>query len=213
MVWNNEIAEKTSEFLLQIKAVKLNLKDPYTWVSGIKSPIYCDNRITLSFPVIRTFIRQSFVKLINEEYGSVDLIAGVATGAIAHGVLVAQDMGLPFAYVRSNPKDHGLENQVEGKVESGQSVVVVEDLVSTGRSSLNAVKALRESGCTVKGMAAIFTYDLPESKDKFEKEKCNLLTLSNYDSLMKTAVEKEYIKLSDLDTLKSWKDDPNNWRK
>lgn len=213
MVWNNEIAEKTSEFLLQIRAVKLNVKEPFTWASGIKSPIYCDNRVTLSFPVIRTFIRQSFAKLIVDEYGSVDLIAGVATGAIAHGVLVAQELGLPFAYVRSSAKDHGLENKIEGKVESGQSVVVVEDLVSTGGSSLRSVEALRNAGCVVKGMGAIFTYDLQRAVNSFNEAKCNLITLTGYDTLIKTAVEKDYIKYTDLEALRTWREDPENWGK
>jgi len=157
MVHNKDTAITISEYLLQIKAVKLNAKEPFTWASGLKSPIYCDNRKTLSFPKIRTYIRQQFVNIINEEYGSVDLIAGVATGAIAHGVLVAQELGLPFVYVRSAEKKHGLENLIEGYYESGQSVVLIEDLVSTGKSSLNAVEALKAAGLKVKGMVAIFS--------------------------------------------------------
>ncbi len=155
MVYNKETAIAISEYLLQIKAVKLNVKEPFTWASGIKSPIYCDNRKTLSFPKVRTFIRQQFVDIITELYGNVDLIAGVATGAIAHGVLVAQELGLPFVYVRSSEKKHGLTNKIEGHFQSGQSVVVIEDLVSTGKSSLNAVEALQAGGCKVKGMLAI----------------------------------------------------------
>ena len=151
---NESLAQDTAEFLLQIKAIKLDAGNPFTWSSGIKSPIYCDNRKILSYPKIRTFVRQEFVKLINEEYGDIDLIAGVATGAIAIGALVAQDLGLPFVYVRSSKKEHGLTNLIEGVAESGQSVVVIEDLVSTGGSSLSAVKALREAGCIVKGMAS-----------------------------------------------------------
>jgi len=154
----------TAESLLQIKAIKLDNANPFTWASGIKSPIYCDNRRTLSYPKIRTYIRQEFVKLISEEYGTVDLIAGVATGAIAIGALVAQEMGLPFVYIRSEKKVHGLENQIEGVAESGQSVVVVEDLISTGGSSLKAVEALRAAGCNVKGMVAIFTYGLSDAE-------------------------------------------------
>ena len=157
MEMRDEFAEKTSEFLLQIKAVKLNVSKPYTWTSGIISPIYCDNRVTLSYHRIRTYIRQAYTRVFNEKFGAVDVIAGVATGAIAHGVLVAEELGLPFVYVRSAKKGHGLSNMIEGRVEPGQSVVVIEDLVSTGKSSLNAVKALREAGCVVKGMIAIFT--------------------------------------------------------
>ncbi len=157
---NESLALDTAEFLLQIKAIKIDNQNPFTWSSGIKSPIYCDNRKILSYPKVRTFIRQEFARLISEEFGSIDLIAGVATGAIAHGVLVAQELGLPFAYVRSSRKEHGLSNQIEGVVESGQSVVVIEDLISTGQSSLAAVAALREAGCNVKGMVAIFTYGL-----------------------------------------------------
>lgn len=200
-----------AESLLQIKAIKLDVANPFTWSSGIKSPIYCDNRRTLSYPRIRTYIRQEFVKLINEEFGTVDLIAGVATGAIAAGVLVAQDLGLPFAYVRSEKKSHGLENQIEGVVESGQSVVVVEDLVSTGKSSLNAVEALRQSGCNVKGMVAIFTYGLTEAEENFRQANCSLRTLTTYDFLVKKALEMDYIKNSDLQSLIRWRENPKAW--
>jgi orotate phosphoribosyltransferase len=201
----------TAESLLQIKAIKLDIDTPFTWSSGIKSPIYCDNRKTLSYPKIRTYIRQEFVKLISEEFGTVDLIAGVATGAIAAGVLVAQDLGLPFVYVRSEKKSHGLENQIEGVVESGQSVVVVEDLVSTGKSSLNAVHALREAGCNVKGMVAIFTYGLPEAEENFRQANCILKTLTNYDILVKKALEQNIIKDSDLQSLIKWRENPKAW--
>lgn len=207
----SDIAEKTSEFLLKIKAVKLNVADPFTWASGIKSPIYCDNRITLSFPVIRNYIRQALVQVINEEYGTIDLIAGVATGAIAQGVLVAQELGLPFAYVRTSKKEHGLENRIEGKVNPGQSVVVVEDLVSTGGSSLSAVRALRGQGCHVKGMAAIFTYGLDKAKVNFEKEGCLLFTLTDYETLIKKALEEDYIREADMGALKKWRQDPEAW--
>jgi orotate phosphoribosyltransferase len=206
-----ETALTTAESLLQIKAIKLDIVNPFTWSSGIKSPIYCDNRRTLSYPKIRTFIRQEFVKLINDEYGTVDLIAGVATGAIAAGVLVAQDLGLPFVYIRSEKKSHGLENQIEGVVESGQSVVVVEDLVSTGKSSLNAVQALRDAGCNVKGMVAIFTYGLPEAAENFKQANCILRTLTSYDFLVKKALEQNIIKDSDLQLLVKWRENPNSW--
>lgn len=206
-----ETALTTAESLLQIKAIKLDNANPFTWASGIKSPIYCDNRKTLSYPKIRTYLRQEFVKLINEEFGTIDLIAGVATGAIAIGALVAQEMGLPFVYVRSEKKSHGLENQIEGVVESGQSVVVVEDLISTGRSSLNAVTALRDAGCIVKGMAAIFTYGLPDADLSFKEMGCNLHTLTNYDFLIKKALEQNHIKDSDMQSLIQWRENPKTW--
>ncbi len=210
---NVDIAKSVSEYLLQIKAIKLDVANPFTWASGIKSPIYCDNRLILSYPTVRTYIRQQFVQLITEEYGSVDVIAGVATGAIAIGALVAQELGLPFVYIRSSQKAHGLSNQIEGKIESGQSVVVIEDLVSTGKSSLVAVRALREAGCNVKGMAAIFTYDLPIAKANFEKEKCDLLTLANYDNLVRKAVDSNYISDSDIHKLVKWRENPQEWSK
>ncbi|MFH1121405.1 MAG: orotate phosphoribosyltransferase [Bacteroidota bacterium] len=210
---NDSIALDTAEFLLQIKAIKIDNQKPFTWSSGIKSPIYCDNRKILSYPKVRTFIRQEFARLISEEFGSIDLIAGVATGAIAHGVLVAQELGLPFAYVRSGKKEHGLSNQIEGVVESGQSVVVVEDLVSTGQSSLAAVTALREAGCNVKGMVAIFTYGLESAKENFKSENCTLRTLTDYNHLISHALEKNYIKESDKQSLVKWRENPEAWGK
>jgi len=198
---------------LQIKAIKLNLQKPFTWASGWKSPIYCDNRKTLSYPKIRTFIRQQFAAVIQEEFGMPDVIAGVATGAIAQGVLVAQDLGLPFVYVRSEAKDHGLTNMIEGVIEKGQSVVVVEDLVSTGSSSLKAVQALREAGCDVKGMVAIFTYGFPVAEEAFAKAKCKLVTLSDYNSLLQHACESNFIKESDLAYLAEWREAPEKWGK
>ncbi len=211
MIFNEETALTISDFLLQIKAIKLDITNPFTWASGLKSPIYCDNRITLSFPKIRTYIRQEFVKIINEEFGSVDVIAGVATGGIAQGALVAQELGLPFVYIRSSQKKHGLTNQIEGIVESGQSVVIVEDLISTGKSSLNAVNALREAGCNIKGMVAIFTYDLTIAKENFEKADCKLITLSDYNFLIHKAVETNYINESDIQSLVRWRENPKKW--
>jgi orotate phosphoribosyltransferase len=211
MVNNKETAITISEYLLQIKAVKLNAKEPFTWASGLKSPIYCDNRKTLSFPKIRTYIRQQFVNIINEEYGSIDLVAGVATGAIAHGVLVAQELGLPFVYVRSAEKKHGLENLIEGYYESGQSVIVIEDLISTGKSSLNAVEALRGAGLKIKGMVAIFSYNLDKAIENFKKAKCQLITLSDYNELISQAVQNNYISEKDLKSLVKWRDDPEMW--
>lgn len=200
-----------AEFLLQIKAVKLSPKKPFTWASGWKSPIYCDNRKTLSHPAVRTFIRQQFVHIINSEYGRPDMIAGVATGGIAHGALVAHDLGLPFIYVRSGAKDHGMKNQVEGDLTVGRSVVVVEDLVSTGQSSLNAVEALRAEGCEVKGMVSIFTYGFDEATKAFAKAKVPLHTLTNYSVLVDQALRDEYITEKDLLPLNEWRKDPANW--
>ncbi len=211
MIYNEETAITVSDFLLQIKAIKLDNANPFTWASGLRSPIYCDNRITLSFPRVRTYMRQQFVKAIQEEFGDVDVIVGVATGGIAQGALIAQELGVPFAYVRSASKGHGLENLIEGVVEAGQSAVVVEDLISTGGSSLKAVKALREANCNVKGMVAIFTYNLKVAIDNFEKEKCKLITLADYDILVKQAVEKEFIKDSEMQSLIEWRENPKKW--
>ena len=207
----NETAEQTSSFLLQVKAVKLNNENPFTWASGRKSPIYCDNRVTLSYPEIRTFIRQRFVDIINEYYGDVDVIAGVATGGIAQGALVAQELGKPFVYVRSEAKKHGLTNQIEGEIHSGQTVVVVEDLVSTGKSSLIAVHALRDKGCIVKGMVAIFTYGLEVAAKNFAEANVELHTLTNYDTLVRVACEQDYVRDHDLESLKTWRENPELW--
>lgn len=211
MIFNEETAITVSDFLLQIKAIKLNAANPFTWASGMRSPIYCDNRVTLSYPKVRTYMRQQFAKAIQEEFGDIDLIVGVATGGIAQGALVAQELGLPFAYVRSTSKGHGLENMIEGVVEAGQSAVVVEDLISTGGSSLKAVKALREVKCNVKGMVAIFSYNLPVAEDNFTKEKCKLVTLADYPAMIKQAVENNYIKDSDHQSLLTWSEDPKKW--
>ena len=207
----DETAYMTAKFLLQIKAVKLNDESPFTWASGRKSPIYCDNRITLSYPEIRTFIRQRFVDAILEQFGDVDVIAGVATGGIAQGALVAQELGKPFVYVRSEEKKHGLTNQIEGEIKSGQSVVVIEDLVSTGKSSLIAVNALREKGCNVKGMVAIFTYNLDVAKKNLEDADVVLRTLTNYDRLVDVAKEEDYIKDSAMESLAKWRENPEKW--
>lgn len=207
----NDHALKVAEFLLQIKAVELKPDNPFTWASGLKSPIYCDNRKTLSYPKIRTFIRQQFVDVITEHYGKPDVIAGVATGGIALGALVAQEMGLPFVYVRSEAKKHGLNNQVEGALEPGQSVVVIEDLISTGMSSLNAVAALRDAQAKVQGMVAIFTYGFDKARVNFENAKCSLQTLSDYDSLLKQALQSQYITPKQLETLQAWKSNPEEW--
>lgn len=213
MILNDQSALKIAEFLLQIKAIKLQPSKPFTWASGWKSPIYCDNRVTLSYPKVRTYIRQQFVNAINEKYAKPDVIAGVATGGIAQGALVAQELGLPFVYIRSEAKKHGLSNMIEGVVEKGQSVVVIEDLISTGGSSLKAVEALREAGCEVKGMAAIFTYGFKNADDNFKTAKCKLLTLSNYDTLVKQALQSKYITEKDLKSLQDWRVNPAEWGK
>ncbi len=213
MINNNDMAAQMANFLLTVKAVKLNNEHPFTWASGRKSPIYCDNRVTLSYPEIRTFIRQRFVDVIRECWGDIDVVAGVATGGIAQGALVAQELGKPFVYVRSEQKSHGLTNQIEGEIHEGQSVVVIEDLVSTGKSSLIAVRALREKGCRVKGMAAIFTYGLQVAADNFAKEDVELVTLTNYDTLIGVAKEHDYIRHEDLDSLAAWRLNPEQWSK
>ena len=211
MITNMNMAAQTAEFLLTVKAVKLNNEHPFTWASGRKSPIYCDNRVTLSYPEIRTFIRQRFTEIIAEMWGDVDVIAGVATGGIAQGALVAQELGKPFVYVRSEQKSHGLTNQIEGEIHEGQSVVVIEDLVSTGKSSLVAVKALRERGCQVKGMAAIFTYGLQVAADNFDAEKVELVTLTDYDTLIGVARERDYIDHEAQESLAKWRENPERW--
>ncbi len=198
---NNKIAK----YLLEIKAVKLSPNNPFTWASGIKSPIYCDNRKTLSYPKVRKHITAEFVKQIKTEFPDVEVIAGVATGAIALGVLVADEMNLPFIYVRSSSKGHGLQNKIEGFVEKGKKIVVIEDLISTGGSSIEAVKALREAETTVLGLSAIFTYGLKKATDNFEKADCKFFTLSNYEILIDEALENSYIKNEDLKILQDWK--------
>ncbi len=211
MIMNDESALKIAEFLLQIKAIKLQPNKPFTWASGWKSPIYCDNRVTLSYPKVRTYIRQEFVKAITEKFGKPDVIAGVATGGIAQGALVAQELGLPFVYIRSEAKKHGMTNMIEGVVEKGQSVVVIEDLISTGGSSLKAVEALRQAGCEVKGMAAIFTYNFKTANDNFKKAKCKLISLSDYEILIKQALQSNYVTEKDLKSLKEWRENPSEW--
>jgi len=213
MIKNEESALKIAEFLLQIKAIKLQPNNPFTWASGWKSPIYCDNRKSLSYPTGRTSIRQLFVETIEEEFGKPDVIAGVATGGIAIGALVAQEMGLPFVYVRSEAKAHGLGNVVEGVVESGQSIVVIEDLISTGKSSLKAVEALRKEKCSVKGLVSVFTYGFDTANEAFAKAKCKAVSLCNYDVLVKQALKSKYITEKDLDSLENWRKNPAEWGK
>lgn len=206
-----ETSMALASFLLQIKAIKLNPANPFTWASGLKSPIYCDNRVTLSYPQVRTFIREGFVKMCLDKFGKPDVIAGVATGGIPQGALVAQELGLPFVYVRSEKKSHGMNNQIEGVINSGQSVVIIEDLVSTGKSSLNAVEALREKGAIIKGMLAIFTYGMDVATENFKNNKCELFTLTNYNALIQKAAEENYIRENDLASLLEWKNNPQAW--
>lgn len=211
MIFDKETAKKTAEVLLQINAIKLQPREPFTWASGWKSPIYCDNRIVLSFPPIRNYIRDAMAKHIQAHYGKVDAIAGVATGAIGIGMLVAEYLGLPFVYVRPEAKSHGRQNQIEGFIESGQNVVVVEDLISTGKSSLNAVKALNEAHVNVKGMVAIFSYGFELARDNFEKAHVELHTLSNYENLLEQALETRYINSKEQAVLAQWNSNPSEW--
>ena len=211
MIFNDNTAQKTAELLLQINAIKLNPKSPFTWASGWKSPIYCDNRITLSFPEVRRFLKDEFATNIVEKFGKPDVIAGVATGAIGIGLLVAEALDLPFVYVRPEAKKHGRQNQIEGYFEAGQSVVVVEDLISTGKSSLQAVEALNAGGANILGMAAIFTYGFDVASENFKNAGIELMTLSNYPTLLKTAIAKNYIAEADHETLKIWSSNPSEW--
>jgi len=213
MIFNKETAEKTAELLLQINAIKLNPRNPFTWASGWNSPIYCDNRITLSFPAVRNYIRDEFSKNIEKQFGKPDVIAGVATGAIGIGILVAESLGLPFVYVRPEPKKHGRLNQVEGYLQKGQNVIVVEDLISTGNSSLLAVEALKEAGANVKGMAAIFSYGFEIASENFKNANVDLYTLSNYENLLPLAVAKRYITEEEEITLQEWRKSPSKWGK
>lgn len=200
-----------AEKLLKVKAIKLQPANPFTWASGWKSPIYCDNRKTLSYPSLRNFVKIEISRLILEKFNQVDAIAGVATGAIPQGALVADELNLPFVYVRSKPKDHGLENLIEGELRPGMKVVVIEDLVSTGGSSLKAVEALRSNGCEVIGMVASFTYGFAVSVEAFKKAKVELVTLTNYEAVLKAALQTEYITEEDIEVLQAWRKDPANW--
>jgi len=211
MILNKDTAKKTAELLLQINAIKLSPNKPFHWASGWNSPIYCDNRITLSYPPVRIFLKEEIAKITELEYGKPDVIAGVATGAIAIGILVAQELGVPFVYVRPEPKKHGRKNQIEGHLESGQNVVVIEDLISTGNSSLNAVAALKEAGAVVKGMVAIFSYGFDVAAENFKEKNVSLTTLSNYDNLLEQALDSNYISEKELFTLREWRANPSKW--
>ncbi|QQS52141.1 MAG: orotate phosphoribosyltransferase [Bacteroidota bacterium] len=207
----NKRQQEIAQLLLQIKAIKLNPATPFAWASGWKSPIYCDNRKTLSFPEVRNVIRDAFAEIIREKYPQAEGIVGVATGAIAHGILVADVLGLPFLYVRSSAKDHGMQNLIEGDYKVGGRYVVVEDLISTGGSSLKAVDALRQAGCEVLGMVAIFTYNFPAANEKFSANQCTLDTLSHYDALIEQALHSGYVKASEVEILRKWRLSPDTW--
>ena len=207
------IEKNVAERLLKIKAIKLQPNNPFIWASGWKSPIYCDNRKTLSYPAIRTYIKNALIRTIMDLYPEAEVIAGVATGAIAQGALVADELGLPFIYVRSSPKDHGLENLIEGDLRPKQKVVVIEDLISTGGSSLKAVEAIRKDGSDVLGMVAIFTYGFTTADEKFKNAKVKLTALSNYDAVLTEALTTNYIDEKDLETLREWRKNPSVWKK
>ena len=200
-----------AEKLLKVSAIKLQPYNPFTWASGWNSPIYTDNRITLSYPDIRSFIKVELCRQVLEHFPEANAVAGVATGAIAQGALVADTLGLPYVYVRSSPKDHGLENLIEGNLVPGQKVVVVEDLISTGGSSLKAVKAIRNAGCEVVGMVEMFSYGFPLAEQAFKDADVKLVTLSNYNAMLEAAVATNYISQSDLETLREWRKDPSIW--
>jgi orotate phosphoribosyltransferase len=212
MVLDKDTASKTAELLLQINAIKLRPENPFTWASGWNSPIYCDNRIILSYPQIRNFVRQEMARQIEDLYGKPDVIAGVATGAIGMGALVAEHLGLPFIYVRPEAKSHGRQNQIEGYLETNSNVVVIEDLISTGKSSLNAVRALSEAGAQVKGMIAIFTYGFDLALKNFEKEEVTLHTLTDYENVIQQASETNYIKEEQQKMLLEWRNNPAEWQ-
>lgn len=212
MSLHKDTAKKTAELLLQIKAIKLSPSEPFTWASGWKSPIYCDNRVTLSYPPVRNFLKEEMAKLVEDKYGKPDVIAGVATGAIAIGILVAQELGVPFIYVRPEPKKHGRKNQIEGHIEANQNVVVIEDLISTGKSSLSAVAALKEADANVKGMIAIFSYGFNIAKENFTKDNVELTTLSDYSYLLEQALDSKFINDTEKETLEGWRTNPSEWK-
>lgn len=211
MIFDKNTAKKTAEVLLHINAIKLNPKTPFNWASGWKSPIYCDNRMVLSYPAIRNYIKSEMAKKLENTFGKPDVIAGVATGAIGIGALVAEELGLPFVYVRPEPKKHGRKNQIEGHLEKGQNVVVVEDLISTGKSSLAAVDALKSAGAIVKGMVAIFSYGFEVSKKNFYENKLDLYTLSNYENLLEQALDTNFINEKESNMLSQWNANPSEW--
>ncbi len=211
MIFSEETARKIADCLLQVKAIKIQPANPFTWASGWRSPIYCDNRVTLSHPEVRSIIKSSLVALIREKYSSANLVAGVATAGIAQGALVAETLNLPFVYVRPEPKKHGMGRQVEGEVKAGQRAVVIEDLISTGKSSLNALPPLRQEGCEIVGAAATFSYGFEVAEESFKKAGCALYSLSDYEALLKVALEKNLIQAHELETLRQWRKNPESW--
>ena len=211
MVLDKKVAEQTVDFLTQINAIKLNTKNPFTWTSGIKSPIYCDNRLVLSYPKIREFIANSMSQIINNKYGTDISIVGVATGAIAIGIMIAERLNLPYAYVRPEPKDHGLKNQIEGNINKNSNVLVIEDLISTGKSSLNAINALKSNGYNVVGMLSIFSYNFEFANKKFVSEKITINSLADYNTLVEIIESKGEISDEEISRLKKWREDPKSW--
>lgn len=204
-------AKKIAKELLEIEAVFLSPNDPFTWASGLKSPIYCDNRITMSYPVVRRDIAKGLAEKIKEFFPEVEVIAGTATAGIPHAAWVAELLDLPMVYIRSKPKDHGKGNQIEGRIFKGQKMVIIEDLISTGGSVLEAADAAEKEGAAILGVAAIFTYELPKGAENFTSKQRKLVTLTNYSTLLEAALESNYIKANDIALLENWKKDPENW--
>jgi orotate phosphoribosyltransferase len=213
MIYDIDIAKQVAKSLLQINAIILQPNNPFKWAAGWNSPIYCDNRKTLSYPEIRTFIKQGLAAIVKNHYKGTNVIAGVATAGIPHGALVAEELGLPFIYVRSKAKEHGKQNQIEGYFEEGQSVVLVEDLISSGKSSLDAAQTLKEAGMNVQGMVSIFTYGFDAAAENFRNADCEYVALCDYDTLLTQAIEQQYIEKSDLEILKQWRENPSIWKK
>ena len=211
MVLDKKVAEQTVNYLTQINAIKLNTKKPFTWTSGIKSPIYCDNRLILSFPNVRKFVADKMTEIVENKYGKDICIAGVATGAIAIGAMIAERLNLPYAYVRPEPKEHGLKNQIEGNIKNGSNVVVIEDLISTGKSSLNAINALKSEGYNVMGMLSIFSYNFQFANKKFEDENISINSLSDYNSLVNLIQSEGTLDSNEINRLKKWREDPKTW--
>jgi orotate phosphoribosyltransferase len=211
MVLDKKVAEQTVNYLTQINAIKLNTKKPFTWTSGIKSPIYCDNRLILSFPNVRKFVADKMTEIVENKYGKDICIAGVATGAIAIGAMIAERLNLPYAYVRPEPKEHGLKNQIEGNIKNGSNVVVIEDLISTGKSSLNAIYALKSEGYNVMGMLSIFSYNFQFANKKFEDENISINSLSDYNSLVNLIQSEGTLDSNEISRLKKWREDPKTW--
>ena len=212
MVLDKKVAEQTVNYLTQINAIKLNTKKPFTWTSGIKSPIYCDNRLILSFPNVRKFVADKMTEIVENKYGKDICIAGVATGAIAIGAMIAERLNLPYAYVRPEPKEHGLKNQIEGNIKKGSNVVVIEDLISTGKSSLNAINALKSEGYNVMGMLSIFSYNFQFANKKFKDENISINSLSDYNSLVDLIQSEGTLDNNEINRLKKWREDPKTWR-